>query len=96
MWKFYIKAGRRGWEWLVPIYNVYTQVKIAGRPGWWTILCFIPLVNIAVAVILALDTAAAFKRSTLFGIFGLFLFSPIGYAVLAFGNDTYTQPVHEE
>lgn len=95
MWKFHVKAGRPGWAWLVPIYNVYTLVKIAGRPGWWTVLFFIPIVNIVVAVITALDTAAAFRRSAAFGIFGLLIFSFIGYAILAFGDDTYTQPIHQ-
>ena len=95
MWNFHVKAGRRGWEWLIPIYNVYTLVKIAGRPGWWTLLFFIPLLNIIISLIISIDTAKAFRRSAAFGIFGLFFFSPVGYAILAFGNDTYTQPNNE-
>ncbi len=92
MWKFYVKAGRRGWESFIPIYNTYALVKIAGRPGWWTIFLFIPLVNLVISIIMALDIADTFKKSAVFGIFGLFFFSFIGYAILALGDATYTNP----
>lgn len=89
VWKFFVKAGRPGWASLIPIYNTYILVKIAGRPGWWTILYLIPVIDIVIAIIVAIDIAKAFGRSTAFGVFGLFLFSIIGYAILAFGSDTY-------
>lgn len=91
-WKVYVKAGRRGWESLVPIYNIYVLMKIAGRPGWWTILYLIPIVNIVIAIITAIDIAKAFGKSAVFGIFGLFLFNLIGYAILAFGDVSYRNP----
>lgn len=92
MWRFFEKTNRPGWVSLVPIYNMYTMLKVAGRPGWWLLLFFIPVVNIATLIIVSMDIAAAFKRSASFGIFGLVLFSIIGYAILAFGDETYTQP----
>lgn len=95
MWRFYNKAGRAGWASLIPIYNIYTLVKIAGRPGWWTILYFIPLVNVVISIINSIDIAKAFGKSTLFGVVGLVLFSIIGYGILAFGDATYTQPNNE-
>ena len=55
----------------------------------------IPIVNIVVAIIAAIDIAAAFNRSTTFGVVGLFLFSIIGYGIIALGDDTYTQPTHQ-
>lgn len=94
MWEFFKKTGRPGWAGIIPVYNIYVLMEIAGRPGWWIILYFIPLVNIIIAAIVALDIAKAFNRSTAFGVIGLFLFSIIGYAMLAFGNDTYRQPVN--
>ena len=93
-WRFYVKAGRPGWASLIPIYNIFLLVKIAGRPGWWTILYFIPLVNIVISIITSLDIAKAFNRGAVFGIFGLFLFSIIGYALIVFRKDIYAQPTH--
>jgi hypothetical protein len=40
-WKLFEKAGRPGWEAIIPIYNIYVLFKIGGKPGWW--LAFILL-----------------------------------------------------
>ena len=92
MWKVFAKAGQPGWAVLVPFYNAYVMLKIAGRPGWWLLLFFIPLVNIAIAIVVAIDIAKAFGQSAVFGVVLLFLLSVIGYLVLGFGNYQYTKP----
>jgi Family of unknown function (DUF5684) len=88
-WKMFEKAGQPGWAILVPIYNAYILIKIAGRPGWWLLLCLIPLVNIVVAIMVAIDVAKAFGQSAAFGFFMLFLLCGIGYLVLGFGDYRY-------
>ena len=65
-----------------------------GRPGWWLLLMLVPILNIIVSAVVAIDIASAFRRSAAFGVIALFLFSVIGYAMLAFGDETYTQPVN--
>jgi len=45
MWKIFAKAGEPGWACLVPIYNTCVWLKIAGKPMWWILLLFIPLVS---------------------------------------------------
>lgn len=92
MWKIFTKAGRAGWESLVPIYNIYVNLLIVGRPGWWLLLFFIPFVNIVIALLLAIDLAKSFGKSTTFGVIALFLFSLVGYAILAFGSAKYVGP----
>jgi hypothetical protein len=92
MWKVYSKAGQYGWAAIIPIYNIYVMVKIAGRPGWWTILYFVPLVNIVISIIVSLDVAKAFGKSGVFGFFGLWLFGIIGFPMLAFGSAQYHGP----
>ncbi len=91
-WKIFTKAGEAGWKSIIPIYNVYIILKIIGRPGWWLLLLFIPFVNIIVAIVVALDLAKSFGKSELFGIVGLFIFSLIGYLILAFGDAKYVGP----
>jgi hypothetical protein len=90
-WRVFKKAGEPGWGALVPIYNLYLLCKISGRPEWWLILFFIPLVNIVIALIIAMDLAKAFSKSSGFGI-GLWLLSFIFVPILAFGSSTYTYP----
>lgn len=46
MWVVFTKAGQAGWKSLVPIYNIYILLLIAGVPGWWLILLLIPLVGL--------------------------------------------------
>ncbi|KJC65033.1 hypothetical protein SAMN06295879_1296 [Agreia bicolorata] len=89
LWATFIKADRHGWAAIIPIYNIYTLVKVAGRPGWWTILFFIPIVNIVIHIIVALDVAKRFGKSGVFGFFLLFLLGFIGYPIIGFGKAQY-------
>lgn len=93
-WKIFEKAGEAGWKILIPFYNTYTLFKVAGRNGWWFLALAVPFVNIVVAIMLALDLAKHFGKSTVFAIFGLILFPYIGSLMLAFGEADYVGPKH--
>jgi len=88
MWKVFEKAGHPGWAAIIPIYNTYIFLKIAGKPGWWLILLFIPIVNLIFAIIAALAFAANFGKSTGFAI-GIIFLPFIFIPMLAFGDATY-------
>ncbi len=89
LWKTFAKAGKPGWAAIVPIYNIIVMLEIINRPLWWIILFFIPFVNIIAYIIISLDMAKAFGKSAAFGIFGLWIFSVIGYLMLGFGSAKY-------
>lgn len=89
LWKIFTKAGRPGWASLIPIYNAYIELKIIGRPGWWVLLYFIPLVNIAISIIVAIELGKAFGKSTAFSLLALWLFAPVGQLIIGFGSATY-------
>lgn len=89
LWGVFSKAGRPGWAAIIPFYNLYVLLKVAGRPGWWLVLFLIPLVNIVIWLMVALDMAKAFGRSAAFGVFGLWLFAFVGYPILGFGDARY-------
>ena len=91
-WKLFEKAGQPGWAIIVPIYNIYLMLKIVGRPGWWLLLYFIPVVNVLIALIVSIDMAKSFGQSALFGVIMLFLLCGIGYLILAFGSARYIGP----
>ncbi|MGO9232447.1 MAG: DUF5684 domain-containing protein [Bryobacteraceae bacterium] len=92
LWKFYTKAGQPGWACLVPFYNLYILLKIAGKPGWWLVLWLIPLVNIVIAIIVSIAVAKAFEKSALFGVIMLCVLGGIGYLILGFGDARYVGP----
>ncbi|MBY0487458.1 MAG: S26 family signal peptidase, partial [Flavobacteriaceae bacterium] len=65
-WKLYEKAGRKGWEAGIPIYNSIILMKIINRPTWWTFLLFVPVINLIMFPIVWVETLRSFgKNSTL-------------------------------
>ena len=88
-WKIFQKAGIEGWKALIPFYSTYLLLEVAGYNGWFVLLSFVPYASIVVAVLLALGLAKNFGKSVLFAIFGLLIFSIVGYLMLAFGSDKY-------
>lgn len=93
-WKVFTKAGEAGWKCIIPIYNTYTLCRIAGRNGWWFLGLLVPVVNIIVSLIISIDLAKHFGKSTVFGVVGLWIFSVIGYLMLGYGDAEYVGPKH--
>ena len=91
IWKVFTKAGEPGWAAIIPIFNMYILLKIAGRPWWWLLLFIIPLVNIIISAVVSIDVAKSFGKGVLFGV-GLWLLSPIFYCILGFGSAQYQGP----
>lgn len=91
MAKVFQKAGQRGILILVPFYNFYIILKIAGRPGWWMVLLFIPFVNLAINILISIDLAKRFGKGALFGL-GLFALPFVFFPIIGYGKAEY-QPV---
>ncbi|WP_431030772.1 DUF5684 domain-containing protein [Plantibacter sp. RU18] len=89
VWGMFVKSGRAGWTSLIPIYNWYVVVKIAGFPGATTILYCLPLVNIVFGWFVGWNIGKQYGKSTVFRIFGLILFQLIGFFILSYGSDRY-------
>lgn len=72
-WKLYQAAGRKSWEAAIPVYNSIVLMKIISRPTWWTLLLFIPIINLIMFPVIWVETLRTFgKKSTLDTILGLF------------------------
>ena len=63
-WKLYIKAGRQAWEAFIPVYNAIILMKIINRSEWWTILLFLPIINLIVFPVIWVETARSFGKNT--------------------------------
>lgn len=63
-WKLYFKAGRKAWEAAVPVYNAVILMKIINRPWWWTILLFVPIVNLIMIPVVWVETLRSFGRNS--------------------------------
>lgn len=89
LWKVFEKAGEPGWAAIVPIYNAWVLVKVAGKPPLWFILLLVPFVNFIAAIFISLAIAERFGKSAGFGI-GLAFLPFIFYPMLAFSASSYT------
>ena len=87
MWVVFERAGEAGWKSIIPIYNMYVLMVISGKPGWWFLLLFIPLIGAIIYLMAMLSLAARFGRGAVFGI-GLFFLPMIFFPLLAFGSGT--------
>ena len=92
LWKVFTKAGEPGWAAIIPIYNYYVILKIVGRPWWWLLLLLIPIVNLIVSIIVAIDLAKSFGKDAVYGVILLWLFSVIGFLILGYGDAQYQGP----
>ncbi len=63
-WKLYVKAGRKAWEAAVPVYNAVILTKIINRPWWWTILLFIPVINVIMFPVIWVETIRSFGKNS--------------------------------
>ena len=87
-WKIFTKAGKPGWAVIIPIYNIIVLLKIIGKPLWWIILLFIPLVNIWFSIVMVHSLSKSFGRGVGFTL-GLIFLGIIFYPILGFGDDKY-------
>jgi hypothetical protein len=98
-WKTFEKAGQPGWAAIIPIYNLYILMHVAGRPGWWFLLYFIPFVNIVISLLVAIDVAKSFAKDTIYGVLLLWNFLPwawLGYLLIGFGDAQYVGPAAKQ
>ncbi|MBF6642451.1 signal peptidase I [Flavobacterium sp. J49] len=88
-WKLYEKAGRKRWEAFVPVYNAIVLMRIIGRPTLWTLLLFIPIINLIMFPVIWVETLRSFgKKSTADTWLGIFTFGLYIYYI------NYTQDVN--
>lgn len=90
MWKLFSKAGHPGWAAIVPIYNTCVLCDIGGKPMWWVLLMFIPIVNIVVSVLIMIGVAKNFGRGAGTAV-GLILLPFIFLLILGFGSAEYNK-----
>jgi len=92
LWGVFQKAGQPGWKILIPVYNLYIWVKIAGKPKWWIIFLLIPYINIFMVMLLIVELLKGFKKDTI-GAQVLCILFPYAYLpMLGFGKHTFTDP----
>ncbi len=93
LWKVFIKAGYKGWEAVIPLYNAYIWLKIINKPLWWFIFILIPFINIFTILLMVVETLKCFRKEGLgeqaLGVLLPFVFIPyLGFSK----KEQYTHP----
>lgn len=91
LWKTFQKAGKGGWESIVPIYNNMVLAEIVGKPMWWGLLSIIPYVGLIWGIWLLNLLSKSFGKSTGFTL-GLIFLPFIFFPILGFGDAEYLGP----
>ncbi len=86
-WKIFEKNGRKKWEGLVPLYNIYIWLKIIKKPWWWLFFFPIPFVNLIVTIGCNVETARLFGKYTVKDTLLMILVPWYYIPFLAFNND---------
>ena len=85
-WKTFKKAGKNGWEALIPIYSTWTLFEISGYPGYLILFALIPYAGLIVVfvfkIMAAISLARKFKKEDAFCLLMIFL-PLIGYSIIA-------------
>lgn len=86
-WKFYEKAGRKGWEAIVPFYSNYVLIKEIAGLNWWYFLIGIsgtifPLLGLAVLEPLAGLLSLGVNFFTFYNLAAKFHKDTVGFALL--------------
>ncbi len=88
-WKMFEKAGAPGWAAIIPIYNLWVLNRIGGKPWWWMILYFVPLINLVMLFLLYMAVARKFGEGFIYAV-GLFILPIIFFPILGFGRAQYS------
>jgi hypothetical protein len=91
MWLIFNKAKQPGWAAIIPFYNIWVALEVIGKPWWWLLLLFVPIVNIVFGILMCRELARVFKQGVAFTV-GLVFLPFIFLPLLAFGPYTYTKP----
>ena len=94
-WKLYESAGRKRWEAAIPVYNAIILMKIIGRPTWWTVLLFIPIINLIMFPVIWVETLRSFgKKTTTDTLLGIFTFGFYIFYINYYQNLFFTMQFH--
>mgnify|MGYP000160646703 CR=1 FL=1 len=87
-WYMFEKAGKPGWGFLVPIYNIILMCEIGKKPTWYVAMIFVPIANIVFLIMIFDGISKSFGKDSGFTV-GLVFLRQIFFAILGYGDAQY-------
>lgn len=96
LWKIFEKSREDGWKALIPFYNYVVLLRIIGKPKWWLVWAFIPVVNLVIPLLVIVEICKSFGKESLWvhTVAMLFPFVYLPYLGFAY-NERYVGPSGE-
>lgn len=104
-WRLFIKAGKNGWEAIIPFYSGWTLYEISGFPGWMSLIWIAAIIpgikyiighaTIALAIVTSISICKKFNRKGNFWILVAIL-PIVGLPIIAFSDDKYDKTKGEQ
>ena len=91
-WMVFEKAGRKGWETIIPFYNLFVFTKIIQKPIWWFLLLFFPFINVFVYMLMLVELVKGFKKYSLHEQFFAVVVPFVYFPILGFNSDEVFTP----
>lgn len=92
LWKLYKKAGYAPFFAAIPIYNSVILLRIIGRPSWWVILLYFPIVNLLMLPVIWVETARKFGKDSLTDTFLAWISLGLYGFYINYGSDVKYNP----
>ena len=86
-WKLFEKANVKGWKSLIPVYSEFWLMKIIGKPNWWVLYLFIPILNIFAFYVLLFDLLRCYGKNSLMSQFLIIFIGPVYLPYIGFKAD---------
>ncbi len=86
-WMVFEKAGHKGWETIIPFYNLYIFTKIIQKPIWWFLLLFFPFINVFVYMLMLVELVKGFNKNGLLEQFLAVVVPFIYFPILGFKKE---------
>jgi len=86
-WKLFEKANVEAWKSLIPIYSEFYLIKIVGKPSWWILYLFIPILNIFAFFVLLFDLLRCFGKTSLMSQFLIIFIAPAYIPYIGFKKE---------
>jgi hypothetical protein len=94
LWKLFTKAGQPGWTAVIPLWNLFVIMEIAGKPLGWAFLLMLPIVGVYFTILTCIAFSKKFGKSVEFGV-GLCVLPFIFLPALAFSNAKFRGTVDQ-
>ena len=92
LWKVFKKAGRGGWEAIIPVYSDWVLYEITGYQGWFALLALVPIfggiIRFVFQILAKIRLAKEFGKTEGFAV-GLILLELVFYPILGFDKSKY-------